>query len=140
MRRILLRILLVVAGLTIVLGIWIFADEQLSSFLDRLTTVRLATLPLQPLTAYEGEEGTHHGGSFQIGGKPMSCETRDFMAYPLHLLPDTSNQLVLTANGKSFPLGPVSSTKPDDVGRVLFEFAPAPGDEVFFTLRRSLLS
>jgi hypothetical protein len=32
------------------------------------------------------------------------------------------------------------STQPDDVGRVVFEFAPEPGDEESFTLRRSLLS
>ena len=62
------------------------------------------------------------------------------MAYPLHLRPDSRSHLILTANGKTFILGPVLSTQPDDVGRVVFEFAPEPGDEESFTLRRSLLS
>ena len=61
------------------------------------------------------------------------------MAFPLTLYGD-ENQLHLSTCGMSFTFGPLLETTRDDVGRLVFAFAPEPGDKVSFTLQRSLLS
>jgi len=108
--------------------------------LDRFQTVRLASLPTQPLSAYNGKEGTYHAGAFFIGKEEMPTAKRsDWMAFPLTLYAD-QNQLHLSTGGKSFTFGQLLETTRDDVGRVVFAFAPEPEDTVSFTLERSLLT
>jgi len=112
----------------------------LQLFLDRFKTVRLASLPMRPLSAYNGEEGTYHAGAFFIGKQEMITSRKsDWMPFPLTLYGD-GNQLSLVTGGKSFTFGPLLATTHDDVGRVVFAFAPEAEDKVSFTLERSLLS
>lgn len=140
MRRIILKSLAAVALVVFIAFAWVGAGERLSLLLDRLQTVRLASLPTQPLSAYNGKEGTYYAGAFFIGKEEMPTAKRsDWMAFPLTLYAD-HNQLNLSTGGKSFTFGPLLETTRDHVGRVVFAFAPEPEDKVSFTLERSLLN
>jgi hypothetical protein len=140
MRRIIIRIIAAGIFLAAIAALWIFDGPRLSRSLGRTFSVRLATLPANPLLVSEGEEGTYHGADFNIGGKAMSAESADFRAYPLRLRPDAQRRMILTADGKTFPLGPVTASGPDDVGRTVSQVAGDPGDEISFTLERGRLT
>jgi hypothetical protein len=66
MRRIIFKSLAVITLIAIIASAWVGAGERLSLFLDRFKTVRLASLPMRPLSAYTGEEGTYHPGTFSL--------------------------------------------------------------------------
>jgi hypothetical protein len=76
---------------------WLFAARRLMLLLDRIKTVRIASLPVSPFE--------HDGGAFLIGNHPLDLRMLD---------------------GRRFDLP--EWTRP-----------PAPGDELSFTLERSLL-
>ena len=140
MRRIIFKSLAAIALIAFIAFAWVGAGERLSLFLDRFKTVRLASLPTRPLSAYNGREGTYYAGAFFIGKEEMPTSRRsDWMPFPLTLY-DDANQLRLSTSGKSFTLGPLLETTRDNVGRWVFVFAPEPDDKVSFTLERSLLS
>src|SRR5260370_29672245 len=126
MRRIVFTSLAVITLIAIIASVWVGAGERLSLLLDRLKTVRLASLPMRPLSAYNGEEGTYHPGAFFIGKEEMTTgKMPDWMPFPLTVHGD-GNQLSLFTGGKSFRFGPLLATTRDDVGRVVFAFAPEP--------------
>ena len=141
MRRILVSSFAVVALVVALAAGWVFAGERLSLFFDRFKTVRLASLPMRPLSAYNGEEGTYHPGVFFIGKEEMAtAQMPDYRAFPLTLREDERNQLALVTGGKSFRFGPLLATIRDDVGRVVFAFEPESQDKASFALERSLVS
>jgi hypothetical protein len=82
MRRIIFTSLAVITLIAIIACGWVGAGERLSLFLDRFKTVRLASLPMRPLSAYNGKEGTYYAGAFFIGKEEMTtangaiCTTR----------------------------------------------------------------
>ena len=85
---------------------WVSAGERLSLFLDRFKTVRLASLPTQPLSAYNGKEGTYYAGALFIGKEEMlTSKMSDWMPFPLSI-DGVGNQLYLFTGGKSFRFGP----------------------------------
>lgn len=141
MRRIVFISLAVITLVALIAAAWVFAGEQLSLFLDRFQTVRLASLPMQPLSAYNGEEGTYHVGKFVIGKEEMTTgKLPDFNPFPLTVHGGDGNQLFLSTGGRSFRLGPLLATTHDDAGNVVFTFAPEPEDKASFTLEKSLIS
>ena len=140
MRRIIFKSLAVIAVIALIASAWVGAGERLSLFLDRFKTVRLASLPMRPLSAYNGKEGTYHAGAFFIGKEEMLISRMsDWMSFPL-TVHGVENQLYLSTGGKSFRFGPLLATTRDDVGHAVFAFAPEPDDKVSFTLERSLVS
>jgi hypothetical protein len=76
MRRIILKAIALVALVVFIASAWVGAGERLSLFLDRFQTVRLASLPTQPLSAYNGKEGTYYAGAFFIGKEEMPTSRR----------------------------------------------------------------
>jgi hypothetical protein len=141
MRRILLGAVAVVAVVVVAAGTWVFAGERLALFFDRFTTVRLASLPMRPLSAHNGEEGTYYPGVFLVGKQELAtANLPEYKAFPLTLREDERNRLALVTDGKSFRLGPLSATTRDDVGRVIFSFEPEQQDKASFTLEKSLIT
>jgi hypothetical protein len=141
MRRIFLGTVAVLALIGVVAAAWVLAGERLALFFDRFTTVRLESLPMRPLSAHNGEEGTYYPGVFRIGKVELAiAQTPDYRAFPLTLREVEGNQLELVTGGKSFRLGPLLATTRDDVGRVIFSFEPEPQDKASFTLEKSLIT
>jgi hypothetical protein len=141
MRRTFLGAVAVVALLGIVAGTWVLAGERLALFLDRFTTVRLASLPMRPLSAHNGEEGTYYPSVFIIGKEELAnANLPEYKAFPLTLRVDDGNQLALVTGGKSFRFGPLLATTRDDVGRIIFTFEPEPQDKASLTLEKSLIT
>jgi len=71
MRRIIFTSLGVITLIAIIASAWVGAGERLSLSLDHFKTVRLASLPMRPLSAYNRGEGTYHAGAFFIGKKEV---------------------------------------------------------------------
>ena len=141
MGRMILRGAAVVVLIVVLAGVWVLAGERLALFFDRLTTLRLASLPMQPLSAYNGKEGTYHSGIFRIGQQELAtADVPEFKAFPLTLRVEQGNQFAIVTGGKSFRFGPLLATTRDDVGREIFSFEPEPQDKVSFTLEKSLVT
>jgi len=82
MRGMILKSLAVITLIAIIAFAWVGAGEQLSYFLDRFKTVRLASLPVRPLSAYNGKEGTYYAGAFFIGKEEMpTSKMSDWMPF-----------------------------------------------------------
>jgi hypothetical protein len=140
MRRTIFKLLAVITLIASIASAWVGAGERISLVLDRFKTVRIASLPMRPLSAYNGKEGTYYAGAFFIGKEEMpTSKMSDWMPFPLTVQEDVSH-LVLLTGGKSFRFGPLVATTRDDVGRVVFAFVPDPEDKASFTLERSLIS
>ena len=93
--------------------------------MDRFYTVPMATLPLGRLELQRGR--------FIVG-------TRNWlMPQAVQLARDPENRLALTADGRTFTLGPVTRCSADTVNP-FYEFVADPGDQVTFTRSHSLLS
>ncbi len=121
-------IVIVAVGL---LAAWLFAGRQLSLFLDRVGTVRVASLPTSPVE--------YDGGGFRIGGQAMAFVGTDNLRSDVDLRIDSQNRVVLERGGQSFVLGPLTRP-PDPAGRPDLYFTPEPGDELSFTVARSFMS
>jgi len=103
-------------------------------------TVRLASLPMRPLSAYNGEEGTYHARRiFHWQTRDDHHRKSDWMPFPLTLM-EMGNQLSLVTGGKSFTFGPLLATTHDDVAVWSLHSHQSRKDKVSFTLERSLLS
>ena len=139
-RRIFLGTIAVVVLIGAVAGTWVLAGERLALFFDRFTTVRLASLPMRPLSAHNGEEGTYYPSMFLIGQQEMAnANLPEYKAFPLTLRED-EGQLALVTGGQSFRFGPLLATTRNDVGRAIFAFEPEPHDKASFTLEKSLVT
>jgi hypothetical protein len=127
-RLILIRTVVVVVCL---LALWLLAGRRLSMLLDLAFTVRHSTLPVTPFTCDEG--------AFWIGELPMSFLGPNGREADVKVRADDSGLLVLSNGGRTFTLGHLAPVqKPSSIpGRTL---APESGDEVSFTVRRSLMS
>jgi hypothetical protein len=140
MRRIFLGAVAVVALFGVAAAAWVLAGERLALFFDRFTTLRLESLPMRPLSAHNGEEGTYYPAMFLIGQREVAAANLpEYKAFPLTLRED-QGQLELVTGGKSFRLGPLLATTRDDVGRAIFSFEPEPQDKASFTLEKSLIT
>jgi len=120
---------------------WVFAGEQVALFLDRFQTLRLASLPLEPLSAHNGEEGTYYPAVLFIGKVELAiARTPDYGAFPLTLREVEDNKIALVTDGKSFQLGPLLAKTPGNGGHVIFSFEPEPQDKASFTVEKSLVT
>ena len=131
MRRIILRTLLIVFCLVALGLIWIFGGRQIALVLDRLGTVEIEKVSITELSY----EGTASGGIFRLNNGMLSTTGPDNHPFPLSIVPDANNKLILFIAGKSFPLGellPASSAT--------FTVRPDKDDEASLTIRRSFLS
>src|SRR5262249_11606697 len=130
---------LIALGLALLLAVAWVNSRRLTRFLDHFVTTRERSLPATQFGAYQGESGTYQGGGMLIGKQEMSNAGLDFMAYPLTFRSDPTGQLVLSSNGKSFVLGPLTSNEPGPGGIAILRFAPDPGDKVSFEIDHSIL-
>jgi hypothetical protein len=107
---------------------WLYAGRGFTSLLDRLITLRVASLPVSPIK---------FDGDLLIGQVDMTFGATDNLRSNLVLCSDSLNRVVLSTGGRSFRLGP--RTNPvDPSGRPEIDFVPDPGDELSFTSRRSV--
>jgi hypothetical protein len=107
----------------------LYAGRQITSFLDRLITLPVAALPVEPIK--------YDGGGFVIGQLQMTFGSTDNQRYDLALQTSPAKQVVLCARGRLFTLGP--RTNPvDPSGRPEIQFVPTRGDQLSFTARRSI--
>lgn len=85
-RRIIFKLLIIITLTAISAFAWVRAGERLSLFLDRFKTVRLASLPTRPLSAYNGKEGTYYAGALFIGKEEMlTSKMSDWTPFPLSI-------------------------------------------------------
>ena len=117
MRPILIRSAIIAACMLIA---WLFAGRHLSLILDRVFTVRHASLPAKPFL-YDGD-------GFQIGEFPMGFAKPDYHPYDLTVRPDPLNRFVLSTGGQALTLGP-PIRPPDSHGSPDIELTSEPGDE-----------
>jgi hypothetical protein len=113
-----------------VLAAWWFAGRQLSMFLDRIFTVRMASFPGTPV-AYDGD--------LRIGNLAMTLVGTDNLQSGWKVCPDAQNRVLLKKGGQQFVLGSLTRP-PDPAGRPDLDFAPDPGDELILTVDRSAMS
>src|SRR5436853_6116659 len=107
MRRVFFASLALITLIAVIACAWVGVGERLSLFLDRFKTVRLASLPLQPLSVYNGEQGTYYAGAFFIGKEEMpTSKMSDWKPFSLTVY-GVGNQLYLITGGKSFKFGPL---------------------------------
>jgi hypothetical protein len=121
-----IRVLISVLAVAIV---WLAAGRHVALLLDGLVTGRAASLPADPLL--------YDGGGFVIGGKSITFAGTNNLRGDLAASIDSSGRVVLSAGRNAFLMGVLITASPS--GRPDFQFKPEPGDEVSFTVSKSLL-
>ena len=133
MRRMLMLLVIVVAGAATFAALWIFRGREISSFIDRYWTVETQSVPIQSI-AYEGSGS---GGILICNGVSFSLnDVRPDLSLSVGSTKD--NQLALATSGKVFPFGPLTSTS-ENTGERLATVPPL-GDQAFLAIRHSVLS
>ena len=130
MRKILISLGLVVLCVVAILASWIFYGRQFSSFVDRFTTIEVASTRINSI-AYEGA-GT--SGILIINDSRMSLNDVN-PKISLSIGSSKDNQFALASGGKVFTFSPLVSTAENasyDLAAV-----PRPGDDAVFVTRRS---
>ena len=118
----------VIVALAVIIT-WLYAGRRVTSLLDRLITIRIASLSVSPIK--------YDGGGLRIGQADMTFGATDNLRSNLVLCSNSLNRVILSTGGKSFILGP--RTNPvDPSGRPEIDFVPDPGDELSFASRRSV--
>jgi hypothetical protein len=135
MRRIIFRTLLIVAALALVGLGWILGGRHLALFIDRFGTVKVQRTPVTQL----GYDGNERGGLLRLGSGFLGTTGLDHQPFPLRIAPNENNKVALTTSGRSFVLGELSSSPPQDSGPA-FTIQPDKEDEVSLTVQRSFLS
>src|SRR6266540_2920553 len=133
MRRILIAIAVLVAGIIGLLALWIFGGRQVSMFIDRFGTIEIGSVPIHSV-AYEGS-GT--GGWLTVNDVHLSLDDAN-PKIALSIGSTKDNQFAVASGGKIFALGPLKSAA-ENSGDYL-AIVPPTGDEAFFVTRRSALS
>lgn len=110
---------------------WLVEGRRIALLSDRFITLRLRSLPADPLE--------YDFANLRIGAVSMPLIGTDNQRFNLSVQSDLQNRLVLSAVGQSFILGPRLSA-PDPSGRTDIKFAAEPGDKVSFGLERSVIS
>ena len=128
MRKVLIIVAILVAGIAAVLGIWIFGGRQLSLFIDRFGTIEMSSSQINSLV-YEGN-GT--GGTLHVNDLELSLNDRKGPAP--HIGTAKNDQLGLADSGKVFAFGPARS-EAENLATV-----PPAGDDAFIEIRRSVLT
>jgi hypothetical protein len=133
MRKLLIRIVIVIAvGLTMSI-LWMFEGRQLSLFVDRFGTVEMSSTPITSLT-YEGN-GT--GGAILVNDLHLNLTPADSQIASPHVGTTKDEQLALSLGGKVFACGPLPATS-GDAGENLSTKPPA-GDVASLEIRHSVV-
>src|SRR6266511_627324 len=133
MRRILIAIAVLVAGIIGLLALWIFGGRQASMFIDRFGTIEIASVPIHSVS-YEGS-GT--GGWLTVNDVHLSLDdVNPKIAVSIGSTKD--NQFAVASGGEVFALGPLSSSAEN--GGDYLAVVPQTGDEAFLVTRHSALS
>src|ERR1043166_452275 len=133
MRRLLILLVIVAAGVAALAALWIFRGHGISSFTDRYWTVETQSVPIHSI-AYEGS-GT--GGIFICDSVSFSLnDVRPGLSLSVGSTKD--NQLALASGGKVFAFGPLTSTA-ENTGEHLATASP-PGDQTILATCHSILS
>ena len=133
MRRMLMLLVIVVAGAATFAALWIFRGREISSFIDRYWTVETQSVPIQSI-AYEGSGS---GGILICNGVSLSLnDVRPDLSLSVGSTKD--NQLALATSSKVFPFGRLTSTS-ENTGERLATVPPL-GDQAFLAIRHSVLS
>jgi hypothetical protein len=130
MRRLLITIAILLAVLVALPAMWIFGGRRISHVVDHFVTKPMESRPID----HVGYDGNEVGGTFEIGGSFFDTLGTNSNPFPLTLRPNEQNQFVVTASGKSFVLGPISTQT------VRPRILPATGDHITLDIRRSALS
>ena len=133
MRKILISLGLVVLCVVAILASWIFYGRQFSSFVDRFTTIEVASTRVNSI-AYEGA-GT--SGTLIINDARMSLNDANPKISP-NIGSNKDNQFALASGGKVFAFGQLVSSAEN--ASYNLAAAPQPGDDAVFVTRRSALS
>jgi hypothetical protein len=130
MRHLLIGTAIVLAAVAALFALWIFGGRHLVLLIDQFRTNPLGSQAIDHID-YDGNETS---GKFGLGGSSFDTQDCSFRPFSLTLRPNEQNEFVVTASGKSFILGPISTqTIPP---RIL----PAARDKVSFETRRSIFS
>src|SRR5215467_13383839 len=98
MRRILILLAIVAAGVAALAALWIFKGREISSFVDRYWTVETHSVPIQSI----GYEGSGTGGTLTVNDVGLSLnDLRPDLSVSVGSTKD--NQLALANGGKVFP-------------------------------------
>jgi hypothetical protein len=116
-------------GIVALAIVWIALGRHIALLLDGLVTSPPTCLPTEPLL--------YDGGGFVIGGKSMTFAGINNLPGAVTLSSDSSGRVVITADHNAFVAGPLTATSPS--GHPDFYFKPEAGDEVSFTVKKSLL-
>jgi hypothetical protein len=120
-----------VLSLAALAAAWLLAGRDLTLLIDRVTTVRKVSLPVNRL-AYDG-------GGFVVGAQFLTFGLTNNLRADLQLTFDTSNRVILSDGPNAFILGPRTGPA-DPSGRPDFGFVPEPADSVDLICSESLLS
>ncbi len=128
MRKILITLAVLVAGIIAILAAWIFGGRQISFFLDRFGTIEMSSARINSIK-YEGN-GT--GGVLYANDLGLSLNDRNA---PTPSVGTTkTDQLALADKGKVFAFGSLR-TETENLATV-----PPAGDDASIEIRRSALS
>jgi hypothetical protein len=128
MRKILITLAVLVAGIIAILAAWIFGGRQISFFLDRFGTIEMSSARINSIK-YEGN-GT--GGILYANDLGLSLNDRNG---PTPSVGTTkTDQLALADKGKVFAFGSLR-TETENLATV-----PPAGDDASIEIRRSALS
>ena len=111
-------------------GLWLYAGRRISLLLDHVGTVRMASLPVAPVTS--------DGGEFRMGETSLTFIGTDNEQSGARVRA-AGDRAVLENGGHSFALGPLTRP-PDPSGRPDLYFTPDPGDQITLTMDRSVMS
>src|SRR5919106_274586 len=133
MRRILIVLVTLAAGVATLAALWIFRGREISSFTDRYWTVESQSAPIQSI----GYKGSGTGGILIVNDISLSLnDVKPGLSLSVGSTKD--NQLALASGGKVFPFGPLKSA-PEDTSENLAT-APPPGDQALVASHHSVLS
>jgi hypothetical protein len=131
-RKILVTLGFLVLVVVVILATWIFLGRQISLLVDRLGTIKIASVPIHSV-AYEGSGA---GGWLTVNAVHLGLDGVN-PKIVLSIGSTKDNQFAVASGGKVFALGPLKSTAEN--GGEYLAVVPPTGDEAFFVTRRSAL-
>lgn len=134
MRKILIKLLIVIAVALTISILWMFSGRQLSLFVDRFGMVEMSSTPISSLT-YEGN-GT--GGAILVNDLHLNLTPANPQDMPPNIGTAKDGQLALSFGGRVFAFSPLRAI-PESAEEILAT-TPQGGDDASISIRRSALS
>ena len=131
MRRVLIKVVIVVALVVVMSILWIFGGRQLSLFLDRFGTVELVSAPIKSISY----EGSGSGGILHVNDLALSLNSLNPLLPSLEIGTTKDDQIALSFSGHVFSFGERRASQRDELAAV-----PPLGDDASIAMRRSAIS